>query len=89
MAQLTKTLSNEWAGRGINVNAIALGYMDTEMNTTLIAASNRNEKILAQIPAKRWGTPMDVVGTAIFLVSPASNYLDGAVIPINGGYQSC
>lgn len=89
VAQLTKALSNEWAGRGINVNAIAPGYMDTEMNTALIADPNRNEKILARIPAKRWGTPMDVGGTAVFLASPASDYLDGAVIPVDGGYLSC
>lgn len=89
VAQLTKALSNEWAGRGVNVNAIAPGYMDTEMNTALIADAGRNQKILARIPAGRWGTAQDVGGAAVFLASPASDYLTGAVIPVDGGYLSC
>lgn len=87
VAQLTKALSNDWAGRGINVNAIAPGYMATEMNTALLDPSNpRYEAITARIPAGRWGTGDDMKGAAIFLASPASDYLCGAVIPVDGGY---
>ena len=88
VAQLTKALSNEWAGRNIQVNAIAPGYMATEMNTALIADEGRNKEILGRIPAGRWGTPEDMKGLAIFLASSASNYLNGAVIPVDGGYLS-
>lgn len=86
VAQLTKALSNEWASKGINVNAIAPGYMATEMNTALIADETRNTEILNRIPAKRWGTPDDMKGVAIFLSSEASDYLNGAIIPVDGGY---
>ncbi|MFA7204866.1 MAG: SDR family oxidoreductase [Saccharofermentanales bacterium] len=86
VAQLTKALSNEWASRGINVNAIAPGYMATEMNTALIHDADRNEKILARIPAHRWGEPEDLKGIAIFLSSAASDYVNGSVIPVDGGY---
>jgi len=86
VAQLTKALSNEWASKGINVNALAPGYMDTEMNTALIADEKRNTEILGRIPAKRWGTPEDMKGVAIFLASSASDYLSGAIIPVDGGY---
>ncbi len=89
VAQLTKALSNEWARHGINVNAIAPGYMATQMNTGLLADQARNEQITARIPAGRWGTPEDVKGVAVFLASPASAYLNGAVIPVDGGYLSC
>ena len=86
VAQLTKALSNEWAQRGINVNAIAPGYMDTSLNTELINDASRNEQILARIPAGRWGTPNDLKGVTIFLASEASNYIHGAIIPVDGGY---
>jgi len=89
VAQLTKALSNEWAGRGVNVNAIAPGYMATSLNTALINDPARNEKILARIPAGRWGQPEDVKGIIIFLASEFSNYINGAVIPVDGGYLSC
>jgi 2-deoxy-D-gluconate 3-dehydrogenase len=88
VAQLTKALSNEWAGKGINVNAIALGYMDTSMNTAIINNTNRNQEILRRIPAGRWGCPSDLKGVAVFLASSASDYLDGAIIPLDGGYLS-
>lgn len=84
--QLTKALSNEWASKGINVNAIAPGYMATEMNTALINDENRNSKILARIPAGRWGTGDDVKGAILYLASPASDYISGAIIPVDGGY---
>jgi 2-deoxy-D-gluconate 3-dehydrogenase len=89
VAQVTKALSNEWAGLGINVNAIAPGYMDTSMNVALINDPVRNSKILARIPAGRWGKPEDLKGVAVFLASEASNYLSGAVIPVDGGYLGC
>lgn len=89
VAQLTKALSNEWASKNINVNAIAPGYMATEMNTAIINDEARNASITARIPAKRWGTPDDVKGVVLFLASEASNYINGAVIPVDGGYLGC
>jgi 2-deoxy-D-gluconate 3-dehydrogenase len=86
VAQLTRALSNEWASKGINVNAIAPGYMATEMNTKLIEDEKRNADILARIPVGRWGNEQDVKGLAIFLASAASDYMSGAIIPIDGGY---
>lgn len=86
VAQLTKALANEWASKGININAIAPGYMDTSMNTKLINDEVRNNEILSRIPAARWGTPEDIKGITIFLASPASDYLNGTVIPVDGGY---
>jgi 2-deoxy-D-gluconate 3-dehydrogenase len=86
VAQLTKALSNEWAGRGINVNAIAPGYMDTEMTSVLVGNPEREPLILARIPAGRWGEPGDLKGAVLFLASAASDYVHGAVIPVDGGY---
>lgn len=86
VAQLTKAFSNEWAGRGVNVNAIAPGYMATEMNEALIANPERNSMILARIPAGRWGQPDDMKGAAVFLASDASDYISGAIIPVDGGW---
>lgn len=87
IAQMTKTLSNEWASRGICVNAIAPGYMATEMNTALLDPANpRNAQITARIPAGRWGTGDDMKGACVFLASDASAYVSGAVIPVDGGY---
>jgi 2-deoxy-D-gluconate 3-dehydrogenase len=84
--QLTKSLSNEWAGRGVNVNCIAPGYMDTEMNEALMADPTRSRQILERIPAGRWGTPEDMVGAAIYLASRASDYVNGSVIVVDGGW---
>lgn len=86
VAQLTKALSNEWAAEGINVNAIAPGYMDTDMNTALVNDPERNKLIMSRIPAGRWGKPEDMKGIVIFLASNASDYLNGTVIPVDGGY---
>lgn len=87
VAQFSKALCNELAGKGITVNCIAPGYMDTEMNVALTDPSNpRFKEITDRIPAHRWGTPDDMKGTAIFLSSHASDYLNGAVIPVDGGY---
>lgn len=87
VAQFSKAMCNELAGRGINVNCIAPGYMATEMNTALLDPENpRYHSISARIPAGRWGTPDDMKGAAIFLASHASDYVNGAVIPVDGGY---
>ncbi len=86
VGQLTMALSNEWAGRGVNVNAIAPGYMDTDMNVALIADAERNAGILARIPAKRWGNSHDIKGAAIFLASAASDYVNGIILPVDGGW---
>ena len=83
--QLTKSLSNEWAQYGIQVNAIAPGYMLTTMNNDLQEDSIRRPQIEARIPAKRWGTPEDVAGVALFLAAPASDYVTGTMIPVDGG----
>jgi len=84
--QLTKALSNEWASKGINVNALAPGYMATEMNTALLADEGRNAEITARIPAKRWGNGEDMKGPLVFLASPASDYVHGVTLPVDGGY---
>jgi 2-deoxy-D-gluconate 3-dehydrogenase len=86
VAQLTRALSNEWAARGVNVNAIVPGYMDTDLNAALIADPERNRGILARIPAGRWGRPEDLKGVAVFLASDASDYVSGALIPVDGGW---
>lgn len=77
VAQLTKALSNEWAGKGINVNAIAPGYIATEMNTALINDESRAASILGRIPAGRWGDPEDFKGVVVYLASRASAYVSG------------
>jgi 2-deoxy-D-gluconate 3-dehydrogenase len=86
VAGLTRALANEWAGRGINVNAIAPGYMATDNTAPLRADAARSEAILARIPAGRWGTPDDLRGVVVFLASPAADYLHGAIIPLDGGW---
>lgn len=87
VAQFSKGMCNELAGRNINVNCIAPGYMDTDMNVALTDPSNpRYKEITDRIPAHRWGTGEDMKGAAIFLASHASDYLNGAVIPVDGGY---
>lgn len=86
VAQLTKALSNEWAGQGINVNAIAPGYMETDWTASMRTYQNQMDDATKRIPMGRWGTPDDVKGLAVFLSSDAAAYLSGAVIPIDGGY---
>lgn len=87
VAQLTKALCNEWAEKGINVNALAPGYMATEMNTALLDPANpRNAAITNRIPNKKWGTPTDMKGPVVWLASDASDYINGAIIPVDGGY---
>jgi 2-dehydro-3-deoxy-D-gluconate 5-dehydrogenase len=86
VAQLTKALCNEWAGRGVNVNAVAPGYMDTELNTALLADPVRSEQISVRIPAGRWGRPEDVGNVVVFLASPAAAYVHGQVLAVDGGW---
>ncbi|PYH42391.1 putative 2-deoxy-D-gluconate 3-dehydrogenase [Aspergillus saccharolyticus JOP 1030-1] len=87
VAQLTKALSNEWASKGINVNAIAPGYIATDMNTALINDADRNAGIMARIPAGRWGKPEDFKGVVVFLASRASTYVSGEVVCVDGGWM--
>ena len=87
IAQLTKALSNEWAGQGINVNAIAPGYIATDNTSALRADEARNASILARIPAGRWGTAEDLNGEVVFLSSKASDYVHGTVLTVDGGWM--
>jgi 2-dehydro-3-deoxy-D-gluconate 5-dehydrogenase len=86
VAQLTKALANEWAAQGINVNAIAPGYMATDITEALRNDPVRSRQILERIPAARWGDPSDIAGAAIFLCSPASDYIHGHVLAVDGGW---
>lgn len=86
VAQLTKALANEWAARGINVNAIAPGYIRTENTRALQNDEVRNRQILERIPVGRWGEPEDLAGTVVFLSSRASDYVTGAVLNVDGGW---
>jgi 2-dehydro-3-deoxy-D-gluconate 5-dehydrogenase len=86
VAGLTRALANEWAAAGINVNAIAPGYMATDNTAPIRADAARSESILGRIPAGRWGTPDDLKGVAVFLASSAADYLHGAIIPVDGGW---
>ncbi|WP_454811171.1 2-dehydro-3-deoxy-D-gluconate 5-dehydrogenase KduD [Labrys neptuniae] len=83
---LTKLLACEWAAKGINVNAIAPGYMVTNNTAALRADTERNAQILARIPAERWGVPADLGGAAVFLASEAAAYVHGTTIPVDGGW---
>ena len=87
VAQLTKALANEWAKHGINVNAIAPGYMRTANTAALQADETRNRQILERIPAGRWGEPEDLAGAAVFLSSSASDYVNGHVLVVDGGWM--
>ncbi|OGE55185.1 hypothetical protein PENARI_c005G00495 [Penicillium arizonense] len=87
IGQLTKALSNEWIAKGINVNAIAPGYIATDMNTALINDANRNAGIMARIPAGRWGNPEDFKGAVVYLASRASSYVSGEILTVDGGWM--
>lgn len=86
VAGLTRALANEWAVKGINVNALAPGYFDTNNTAALKADPERSASILARIPAGRWGQPSDLGGAAVFLASRASDYVHGIVLPVDGGW---
>jgi 2-dehydro-3-deoxy-D-gluconate 5-dehydrogenase len=88
VAQLTKALANEWAGRNVQVNAIAPGYIRTENTSALQTDEDRNRQILERIPASRWGEPEDIAGAAVFLCSSASDYINGEVLVVDGGWMA-
>jgi 2-deoxy-D-gluconate 3-dehydrogenase len=88
VAQLTKALANEWAGRNVQVNAIAPGYFATTNTAALRQDEARNRQILERIPAGRWGEPDDLAGAALFLASPASDYVNGEVLVVDGGWMA-
>jgi 2-deoxy-D-gluconate 3-dehydrogenase len=83
---LTRSLANEWTGRGIRVNGIAPGWMETELTRALREDGERNESLLARMPSGRWGTAADLAGTVVFLASDASAYVSGGFIAVDGGY---
>jgi 2-deoxy-D-gluconate 3-dehydrogenase len=87
VAQLTKGLANEWAGRGVNVNAVAPGYVRTANTAPLQADPVRNKAIVDRIPAGRWAEPSDIAGAVVFLSSPASDYVHGHVLVVDGGWM--
>jgi 2-dehydro-3-deoxy-D-gluconate 5-dehydrogenase len=87
VGQLVKALANEWAGRNVQVNAIAPGYIATDNTAALRADPVRNPTILSRIPAGRWGDPEDLMGAVVFLASPASNYVSGEVLTVDGGWM--
>jgi 2-deoxy-D-gluconate 3-dehydrogenase len=86
VAGITRALANEWAKHNINVNAIAPGYMATDNTAALRADPTRSASILDRIPAGRWGTPDDLKGIVVFLASSASDYMHGAIVPVDGGW---
>lgn len=87
LGQLSKAFANEWAQRGVRVNAVAPGYMRTDNTIALREDSARSASILARIPAGRWGEPEDVSGMVVFLCSPAARYIHGIVVPVDGGWM--
>ena len=86
IGQLTMALSNEWSGRGVQVNAIAPGYIATDNTAALRADENRSDAILTRIPSGRWGRPGDLQGATVFLASSASDYVTGVILPVDGGW---
>lgn len=86
IAQLTKALANEWAARGVNVNAIAPGYIATDNTAALQADEERSAQLLARVPAARWGVPEDIGATAAFLASDAASFINGTILPVDGGW---
>jgi len=86
VAGLTRALANEWAGRGVNVNAVAPGYVRTDNTQALQDDPARSEQILVRIPAGRWAEPEDIAGPIVFLSSPAADYVHGVVLPVDGGW---
>lgn len=87
IATLTMALANEWAGKGVNVNAIAPGYMETDNTEALRNDPVRSEQILGRIPQNRWGRPEDIKGTVVFLCSDAASYVNGAILTVDGGWM--
>jgi 2-dehydro-3-deoxy-D-gluconate 5-dehydrogenase len=87
IASLLKAFANEWAKSGVNVNGVAPGYIATDNTSALRADAERNAAILSRIPANRWGTPEDMAGAFVFLSSPASDYMNGSIITVDGGWM--
>ncbi len=87
IAQLTKSFANEWAAKGVNVNAVAPGYVDSDMNQALLANPERLRQISERIPAGRWAQPDEIASAVLFLCSPAASYLHGAVLSVDGGWM--
>ena len=87
IARLTMSLANEWAGKGVNVNAIAPGYIDTDNTEALRNDPERSQSILSRIPAGRWGSTDDLKGAVVYLASPASNYVNGILLTVDGGWM--
>jgi 2-deoxy-D-gluconate 3-dehydrogenase len=88
VAGLVRAFANEWAAKGVNVNAVAPGYIATDNTAALRADADRSSAILARIPAGRWGEASDIGGATVFLAAPASDYVNGAIIPIDGGWMA-
>ena len=88
VGQLTKALSNEWAPHGVNVNAIAPGYIKTKLNKHIWTDPVRHDQVLARLTSGRWGEPADLVGPSLFLAATASDYLHGVLLPVDGGWLS-
>ena len=88
VAQLTKALANEWAAKGVQVNAIAPGYIATDMNAVLRADPERNSALVSRIPTGRWGAPEDLQGAVVFLASGASDYVNGTLLTVDGGWMA-
>lgn len=86
VGQLTKALSNEWAPHGVNVNAVAPGYVKTKLNRHVWSDRVRHDQVLARLPSGRWGEPADLVGPVLFLASPAADYVHGVILPVDGGW---
>ena len=86
VAQLTKALANEWSSKGVNVNAIAPGYIQTKLNEHIWSDPVRNQQILDRLPSGRWGRPSDLMGATVFLSSAASDYVHGVILPVDGGW---
>ncbi|WP_395175295.1 SDR family oxidoreductase [Roseibium alexandrii] len=86
IAQLTRSFANEWASKGVNVNAVAPGYIATDNTAALQADEKRTADLMARVPAGRWGTPKDIAGPVTFLASDHSNFIHGAILPVDGGW---
>jgi 2-dehydro-3-deoxy-D-gluconate 5-dehydrogenase len=85
---LTRSLANEWAGKGVNVNAIAPGYFDTDLLDDLKRDPDRSRALLSRVPAGRWGRPDELAGAIVYLASPASDFVHGATLVVDGGWLS-